>query len=78
MHSLTWNDSEEARMPPKDPERERWLDEIVSLTEAASLRKVSIETLRSEIRKGRLKALKLSERRRGMTRREALTSSRGI
>jgi hypothetical protein len=61
-----------------DRERERWLDEIVNLGEAAALRKVSIETLRSEIRKGRLKVIKLSERRRGMTRREALTSSRGV
>lgn len=61
-----------------DPERERWLDEIVSLTEAASLRKISIDTLRSEINKGRLKVLKLSERRRGMTRREALRDARGM
>jgi predicted site-specific integrase-resolvase len=66
-------------MPPRlDPERERWLDEIVSLTEAASLRKVSIDTLRSEIKKGRLNVIKLSERRRGMTRREALRDSRGL
>jgi len=58
----------------RDPERERWLDEIVSMTEAASLRKVGLDTLRAEIRKGRLKVIKLSERRRGMTRREALRS----
>jgi predicted site-specific integrase-resolvase len=66
-------------MPPKtaDPEHDRWLDEIISLTEAASLRKISIDTLRSEIRAGRLKAIKLSERRRGMTRREALRDPRG-
>jgi hypothetical protein len=61
-----------------DFEREQWLDEIVSLTEAATLRKISVQTLRSEIRKGRLKVVKLSERKRGMTRREALTSSRGL
>ena len=59
-------------------EHERWLDEIVSLSEAAKLRKISLATLRIEIRKGRLKVVKLSERKRGMTRREALTSSRGI
>lgn len=63
-------------MPSKDYEHERWLDEIVSLTEAASLRKISLETLRAEIRKGRLRVVRLSERKRGMTRREALTSLR--
>ena len=57
-----------------DLEHERWLDEIVSLTEAAALRKISLETLRSEIRKGRLRVVYLSERKRGMTRREALSS----
>jgi hypothetical protein len=62
-------------MPPRnDQNREDWLDEIISLTEAAALRKVSIDTLRSEIRKGKLKQIKLSERKRGMTRREALRS----
>jgi predicted site-specific integrase-resolvase len=68
------------RSPPRkdDPEYDRWLDEIVSLAEAAALRKVSVETLRSEIRAGRLKQIKLSIKKRGMTRREALTSSRGI
>ena len=34
-------------------EREKWLDEILGLAEAAALRKVSIDTLRSEIRRGR-------------------------
>jgi hypothetical protein len=57
-------------------EHERWLDEIVTLTEAAALRKVSVETLRTQIKLGRLKAVQLGERKRGMTRREALTSSR--
>ena len=57
---------------------ELWLDEIITLTEAAALRKVSLQTLRSEIRLKRLKVIKLSERKRGMTRREAMTSSRGI
>lgn len=57
-------------------DKEEWLDEIVSLTEAAFLRKISLDTLRSEIRKGKLKIIRLSERKRGMTRREALKSSR--
>jgi hypothetical protein len=67
-------------MPPKttDAEHERWLDEIVTLKEAAKLRKVHVETLRGEIRLGRLKAVKLSLKKRGMTRREALSSSRGL
>ena len=61
-------------MSPKkeDPDREDWLDEIISLTEAAVLRKVSVETLRSLIRQGRLRAVQQSQRKRGMTRREAL------
>lgn len=59
-------------------EYERWLDEIVPLAEAAKLRKISLQTLRREIRLGRLKEVKLSERKRGMTRREAMSSSRGL
>jgi hypothetical protein len=59
-------------------ERERWLDEIVDLKTAAALRKVSLPTLRGEIRQGRLKAIKLSPGKRGMTRREAMSSSRGL
>ena len=58
-----------------DEVREAWLDEIITLTEAAALRKVSLDTLRSEIKKKKLKAIRLSERKRGMTRREALKSS---
>jgi hypothetical protein len=59
--------------PKKEtPERELWLDEIVSLTEAASLRKVSVETLRALIRNGKLRAVEQSKRKRGMRRREAL------
>jgi len=56
----------------KDPDREAWLDEIISLTEAATLRKVSVETMRALIRGGRLRAVEQSRRKRGMTRREAL------
>jgi len=52
-----------------------WLDEIVSLTEAAALRKISVETLRILIRSGRLQAIQQTERKRGMTRREALRST---
>jgi hypothetical protein len=50
-----------------DRERERWLDEIVSLEEGAYLRKVSIDTL-----KRTANIIKLSARRRGISRREAL------
>jgi len=54
------------------PDREVWLDEIVSLTEAAALRKVSVESLRNLISSGRLKAVQQTPHKRGMTRREAL------
>lgn len=60
----------------RDPEHEQWLDEILTLEDAAKARKVSIDTLRSEIQKGNLQAVRLSARRRGMTRREALKSIR--
>ncbi len=60
----------------RDAERERWLDEIVSLTEGASLRRISVDTLRKEGKKGNVKIIKLSERRRGITRREALRGVR--
>jgi hypothetical protein len=54
-----------------------WLDEIVSLEEAARLRGgINIKTLRAEIARGALKAIQISRKRRGMTRREALRDSR--
>ncbi|HEY2243426.1 MAG TPA: hypothetical protein VGH47_04280 [Xanthobacteraceae bacterium] len=67
-------------MPPRinSPEHEQWLDGVVSLTEAAALRRVSVETLRNLVRDGRLHAVNLSERKRGMTRREALTNVRPL
>ena len=49
-----------------------WLDQIVGLPEGAALRKISVDTLRREGRRGRIKILWLSARRRGITRREAL------
>ena len=58
---------------PVDPAAyEAWLDEIVHLPEGATLRKVSVDTLKREAKKGRIKIEELSERRRGITRREAL------
>lgn len=63
-------------MAAKDTEREKWLDEIVTLTEGAALRKVGLDTLRNEGKRGRIRILKLSERRRGITRREALKGIR--
>ena len=55
-----------------DREREAWLDEIVALPEGAHLRKVSVDTLRREAKRGNLKLIELSARRLGITRREAL------
>ena len=58
---------------PHDPAaREAWLDEIVRLPEGATLRKVSVDTLRREAKRGRVKLVELTERLRGITRREAL------
>jgi hypothetical protein len=55
-----------------DSERERYLDQILTLPQAAHERTVSLDTLRKEIKRGNLKVLRLSARRVGMTRREAL------
>jgi hypothetical protein len=60
------------RAPADAEDRDHWLDEVIYLPEAAALRKVSIDTLRREAKRGRIQILELSERRRGMTRREAL------
>jgi hypothetical protein len=49
-----------------------WLDEIVQLPEGAALRKVSVDTLKREWKRGKLKIIELSEKRRGISRREAL------
>ncbi len=59
-------------VPPLEPiERQRWLDEIVRLSEGARLRKVHPDTLRRDaIRKGQL--LRLSARAVGVRRRFAL------
>ena len=53
-------------------ERDRWLDEIVGLPEGAFLRKVSVDTLKREAKRGNLTIIELSAKRRGITRREAL------
>jgi predicted site-specific integrase-resolvase len=60
----------------KDAEHEQWLEGVVSLAEAAALRKISVATLRALIRQGRLHSVRLSLRKIGMTRREALRSAR--
>ena len=57
-------------------EHQRWLDAIISLDEAAKLRGINIKTLRSEIARGALNDLRISKKRRGMTRREALREAR--
>ena len=54
-----------------DADHQQWLDAIISLAEAAKLRGIAVQTLRSEIRRGALKDIKVSKKRRGMTRREA-------
>jgi hypothetical protein len=60
-------------IPPIDPlAYELWLDGIVSLEEGADLRNVSVDTLRREGEKGRVKFVQVSERRKGIRRREAL------
>ncbi len=57
---------------PSDPDYQRWLDEIVGLPEGAALRKVSVDTIKREAKRGNLEILELSARRRGITRRQAL------
>jgi uncharacterized protein HemY len=64
----------QAFMRGNKTERDDYLDELVPLREAAQLRKVSLQTLRSLIRQERLRATRLSARKLGMTRREALRS----
>jgi hypothetical protein len=60
-------------LPPIDPlEYELWLDGIVSLEEGAGLRSVSLDTLRREHDRGRVKFVQVSERRKGIRRRDAL------
>jgi len=55
-----------------DADHQQRLESIISLQEAAELRGINIKTLRSEIRRGALKDIRISKKRRGMTRREAL------
>lgn len=60
--------------PPADPrEHERWLDAIVTLAEGAKLAgDISIDTLKREAKRGRYTLIRVSERRLGIRRREAL------
>jgi len=67
--------SSAAKPKRADPEYERWLDEIVTLAEGAALRRVSVDTLRREHKRGNLKILELSPTRRGVRRRDALAMS---
>jgi len=60
-------------IPPADPvEHERWLEGIVRLQEGARLRSVSVDTLKRERDRGRVKFERVSERRWGIRRRVAL------
>jgi hypothetical protein len=56
-------------------DRQRWLDAIVPLPEGASLRGVSVDTLKREHKRGNLEIIHLSAHRRGIRRREALKGS---
>jgi hypothetical protein len=44
-------------------EHRRWLQELVSLGEGARLRNVTVDTLRREYRRGRLKLEQVSQHR---------------
>jgi hypothetical protein len=59
--------------PIVDPiERQRWLDTIIPLQEGAALRGVHVETLKREAARGRLTLIRVSTRRLGIRRRDAL------
>jgi hypothetical protein len=60
-------------VPPVDPiEYQRWLDGLAPLQEGAQLRGVSVDTLKREHAKGRVKLERVSVRRWGIRRRVAL------
>jgi hypothetical protein len=59
-------------LPLPSPEYEAWLDGIVPLAEGARLRNVSVDTIKREAAKGRVKLVQRSERLLGIRRREAL------
>jgi hypothetical protein len=61
---------------PTDPlAYQKWLDEILPLAEGAALRKTTSETLLREYRQERIELIKISQRRFGIRRREALAIS---
>jgi hypothetical protein len=57
---------------PSDPDYERWLDGIASLQEGADLRGIHVDTLKREAARGKLTLLRVSNRRLGIRRRDAL------
>ena len=62
---------------PHDPDYERWLDGFCTIAEAAEMRGCSKDTVIRQDRRelaltGRSKLIRLSERRLGMRRRDAL------
>ena len=63
---------DETRTPFDATAYERWLDEIVYLPEGATLRKVSVDTLKRMGKRGEVEILDLSDRRKGIRRREAM------
>lgn len=64
--------SSQTRRFETDADYQAWLDEIVPLPEGATLRKVSVDTLKREAKRGKIKIIELSAKRRGIPRREAL------
>jgi hypothetical protein len=60
-------------VPAFDPvAHERWLDEVLTLQEGAKEGKVSVDTLKREGEKGRIKLIRRSERLWGVHRRDVL------
>jgi hypothetical protein len=59
-------------MSKTDADRDRWLDEILTLKEAAAIRRVSVDTIKDLIATGRLNGVRISKARWGMKRREAM------
>jgi hypothetical protein len=55
-----------------DVERERWLDQILTLKEAAAIRRVSVDTIKDLLATKRLHGVQISKARWGMKRREAM------
>ena len=67
----------ETHNPLNEAEYQQWLDGIVPLREGAKMRGCSVDTLRREATKGRIKLQAISQRKFGIRRREALNIPAG-